>query len=63
MKPIYLSRTFWINMAAGILIVLEAQAGVLTALLPAHWAPWLLLGLPVANVVLRTLTTQAVSLK
>lgn len=63
MKPIYASKTFWFNIFAGALLVLEAQLGALTAVLPAHFGPWVLLVIPLANVVLRAITTEAVKIK
>ena len=62
-KPFVFSKTIWFNVICGVLIVLETQVSVLTPLFPASVSPWLLLGLPIINVILRAITKEPVSLK
>lgn len=56
------SRTVWLNVAAAVLVFLEANTELLQPLLPVNFYAALAVLLPMANIVLRTLTTQAVSL-
>lgn len=63
MKNWYQSKTMWFNIISAVLVVLEAQLGVLTPLLPSDVAPWVLLGIPIINVVLRIVTTQPLAIK
>lgn len=63
MKNWYQSKTMWFNIISAVLVVLEAQIGVLTPLLPSDVAPWVLLGIPIINVVLRIVTTQPLAIK
>lgn len=56
------SRTVWLNAIAAALGVLEASTGALRELLGPDAYTWALIGLAVANVVLRTLTSQPVRL-
>jgi hypothetical protein len=62
MKNWYQSKTMWFNIISAVLVVLEAQLGVLTPLLPSDVAPWVLLGIPLINVVLRVITTQPLAI-
>lgn len=62
MKNWYQSKTMWFNIISAVLVVLEAQIGVLTPLLPSDVAPWVLLGIPLINVVLRVITTQPIAI-
>ena len=62
MKNWYQSKTMWFNIISAVLVVLEAQIGVLTPLLPSDVAPWVLLGIPIINVVLRVITTQPIAI-
>lgn len=62
MKNWYQSKTMWFNIISAVLVVLEVQLGVLTPLLPSDVAPWVLLGIPIINVVLRVITTQPLAI-
>lgn len=56
------SRTVWLNVAAAVLVFLEANTELMQPLLPVNFYAALAVVLPVANIVLRTLTAQAVRL-
>lgn len=56
------SRTVWLNAIAAALGVLEASTGALREVLGPDTYTWALIGLAVANVVLRTLTNQPLRL-
>lgn len=58
MKSPLASKTLWFNILMGALMVVEAQMGVITPMLPSGWAPWAILGVPIVNVILRALTTE-----
>lgn len=62
-KPWWKSRTLWLNAAAGALVALEANTGLLQPLLPVNLYTALAVGLPVLNAALRILTSQGVSLR
>ncbi len=55
------SRTVWLNVAAAVLVFLEANTELLQPLLPVNFYAALAVLLPAANIALRVLTTQAVS--
>ena len=52
MKSIFKSKTFWLNILSGV--------GVITGLIPAN--PYTMAISAVANVILRTVTNQPVSI-
>lgn len=52
-KPIYLSKIFWVNVAA----TLAALAGI-EGLLPADATKWVLIAVAVINVILRVWFTS-----
>lgn len=56
------SRTVWLNVAAAVLVFLEHNTALLQPLLPVNFYAALAVVLPMANITLRILTTQAVSL-
>lgn len=56
------SRTVWLNVAAAVLVFLEANTELLQPLLPVNFYAALAVLLPAANIALRVLSTQAVSL-
>lgn len=62
-KPWWKSKTLWLNAIAAGLVALEANTGLLRPLLPVSLYMVLAAGLPVANALLRVITTQALSLK
>lgn len=58
MKSRLKSKTLWFNYITAILIVVEAQLHVLTPLVSASLVPFLLLGIPIANAILREFTRE-----
>lgn len=56
------SRTVWLNVAAAVLVFLEANTELLQPLLPVNFYAALAVLLPAANIALRVLTTQPLSL-
>ena len=63
MKPWYTSKTIWFNIIVAVLATLETFTGLLQPYMPAHWYVAVAVGLPIVNVILRVITTQAISLK
>jgi hypothetical protein len=61
-KRWYASRTLWLNAAAAGMVALEAGWGLLQPMLPVNFYTALGVVLPVANAVLRVLTSQGVKL-
>ncbi|GAB2182655.1 hypothetical protein DLREEDagrD3_28780 [Denitratisoma sp. agr-D3] len=57
------SRVIWFNVLIGALATLEASANLIQPYVPGNVYGWGLLLLTVGNTVLRTITTQGVSLK
>ncbi len=62
-KPWYRSKMLWLNACAAGLAAFEAGTGLLQPHLPVNFYVALAVGLPVANAVLRVITTQGVSLR
>jgi len=60
-KPIWKSKTFWFNTVSGILTGIEV-AGV-TDMLSAGQQSSLAIGVIVANIILRWLTVQPVTIR
>ena len=60
-KPWWHSRTIWANLAVLLLAGVETQLQVVQPLLPVNVYTLLAFALPLANLVLRTLTQQAIS--
>lgn len=58
MKPVWASKTLWINVLGGIIGV----AGLATDKIPARYAPYVLAVSGIANILLRLITTEGVSL-
>lgn len=54
-KPWYTSKTVWANVIVVVVAIL-AYLGAQPNLLPAEFAPWVLAGVGVLNIVLRFLT-------
>lgn len=59
-KPIWHSKTFWVNLLMGLAALLSEVSNVLPDLLDPKW---ILFGLAVINLVLRLLTDQPVYVK
>lgn len=59
-KSWYRSKTLWLNLVAAALVAAEASMGALTAVLPGDAYAWLAVGVPVANALLRVITTQPI---
>lgn len=57
-KPIWLSRTFWVNVLTPLLTL----AIYLLGILPVDYQPWAIPLLGVVNVLLRLVTTQPVAI-
>lgn len=51
-------RTVTINLLAGALPILEMTE--VTDVMPAEWLPWFALGLALANILLRYVTTTPI---
>lgn len=63
-KPWWKSKTIWFNAlatAAGVAEVMAQNLPILQAVLPPGVGAGLAVGVPVANVILRTITTQAIN--
>ena len=58
MKPIYKSKTFWLNLIGLIILALET-----TQELHPEYISWTAIGLVVANGVLRLFTNEAIGWK
>lgn len=61
-KPLWNSRTLWLNAIAAGLLALEAGAGLLQPLLPVDVYAAVAIALPVLNAMLRVVTTQGLRL-
>lgn len=51
------SKTLWLNALVLLLVLVEQNMTALQGVLPANFYVWLLIALPVINMVLRALTT------
>lgn len=51
----------WLNVLAAALVALEETTGVLQPLLPVNFYAALAVALPVANAVLRVITSKAIT--
>lgn len=60
-KPWWKSRVLWLNVLAAGLVALEETTGVLQPLLPVNFYAALAVGLPVANAMLRVVTSQVLT--
>ena len=56
-KPWYESKTIWLNIAAAALVAVQALTGALQPLLPVDVYQAIAAGLPLANGMLRLLTS------
>ena len=61
-KPWYRSKTLWFNVACALAAALEANTGLLRPYVSESlYTVFVVFFLPVGNVVLRLVTTQALS--
>jgi hypothetical protein len=56
-KSIFASKTFWINLLGGV----AATTGTLTGVIPAKYTPAIVATGSIANILLRLVTNQGVS--
>lgn len=61
-KPWWKSRTIWLNVFALVVSALADNWSTLQPVLPAHFYAWVAFVLPVFNVMIRAITTQALTL-
>lgn len=61
-KPWWQSRTLWLNAGAAGLVALEAGWGLLQPIIPVNFYTLMAVMLPVANAMLRVVTSQGVRL-
>lgn len=59
-KPFWQSKTFWINSVTLLVTALTWAAG--SAVVPPSWQPVITAGLAVANILLRLITDQPLTL-
>ena len=60
-KPWWQSKTLWLNALAAVLTALEASTGALQPFLPVNYYAAMALALPVANALLRVVTTRSLN--
>lgn len=60
-KPWWQSKTIWFNLFTAVLIATELQLGVLKTAMPDWAYAWAGFALAMANVVLRTISSAALS--
>ena len=60
MKPWHHSRMVWLNVAATVLGGLPALLPTLDEMVPKPVMAWAMVGIGVANLVLRALTTETI---
>ena len=60
-KAWWRSRMLWLNVLAAALVALEETTGVLQPRLPVNFYAALAVALPVANAVLRVITSKALT--
>lgn len=58
MKSIFHSKTFWVNLLGGIASV----AGTASGVIPPHYVPVVMAAGGIANILLRLVTSQPVSM-
>ena len=61
-KRWFTSKTLWLNASVAALVALEASWGVLQPLLPVNFYSVIAIVLPVANAVLRVVSSKGVTL-
>lgn len=59
-KSLLASKTLWVNVLTAAAAVLTALSG--SELIPATVMPYIVVGLAAVNILLRTITTQPVTL-
>lgn len=61
MKSIFVSKTFWFNIGAGVLEAINAMLDPAQQVIPPELQPLFGMIVAVGNIVLRYLTTQPVA--
>jgi hypothetical protein len=61
LKAWWRSKTIWVNAIVAALATLEATTGMLQPYLPEHWYVAVAVGLPIVNVMLRSITSEALA--
>lgn len=56
------SKTLWLNALVLLFVLVEQQLSALKSLLPENFYVWLVIGLPVINMVLRAITTTPLTM-
>lgn len=59
-KPLWQSKTFWVNLISATIAILEGQQ--ITNIIPADWQAEVIALVFALNIALRYITTQPVSL-
>lgn len=62
-KPWYRSKTVWVNALAAALVALESQLHILEPVMPVSAYVALAMLLPAINIVLRSVTSSAITLR
>jgi uncharacterized membrane protein len=55
------SKTYWVALVGALLTVLEANSGFIGQFMPTQYQPYIVMIWPVLMLVLRELTTSALS--
>lgn len=61
MKSIFASKTFWVNLITAVVSVLE-EMGIIN-IIPAEYQMYFISGLALLNILLRMVTSQAVTIR
>jgi len=62
-KSPFLSKTLWLNVIVAAGLRAEANIALLQGILPADKYAWAAFGLPIANMLLRAVTSSGLSFK
>lgn len=57
------SKTFWVAIVGALLTIAEVNSGMFASLMPPAYQPYLLAFWPLVMIVMRTVTTTALSEK
>ena len=61
MKSIFASKTFWVNLITAVVSVLE-EMGIIN-IIPAEYQMYFISGLALLNILLRMVTSKAVTIR